>query len=93
MGLAAVIGMGVILVVGFIVVVFTIVTRLSAMSEEKEQRAIENITLPATAEVISTALDGDQFAVTVSEDGALVVYLFDVSTGDITGKTVLREKP
>ena len=89
MGLAAVIGMGVILVVGFVSVVFTIATRLSDGFEDELGGTAETFVLPAGADVLSTALDGDDMALTVRHEGVTSVYLIELPQARIKSQTVI----
>jgi len=98
MGLAAVIGMGIILVVGFVFVVFTIATRLGDMqdlsSSEAQNNAalapIEAFVLPQGAQILSSSLAQEALALTVQEGGNVVVYIINTNTGALLKRLPLQ---
>ena len=76
---ALVIGMGVLIVVGLIVVAVTIVNRTLDGEPPPTEAALA---LPAGAEVLETALDGDRVALRLRlADGAEEIHVFDLATG------------
>ena len=96
----AVIAMGIILMVGFVVVVVTIAVRFGNMGKTEEagisapvssEASQEAFALPVGAEVLSTALSGRELAMTVREGESLVIYLISLPEGTLLSRTVISE--
>lgn len=90
MGLVAVIAMGIIMVLGFVVVAVTIAVRMSDLASETPAPAeVTPLSLPAGAEVVSSALDDERLALTVREEAGLVIYVIALPGGDLVSRTAL----
>ena len=76
---ALVIGMGVLIVAGLVTVVVTVANRTLDGDRPPTETALA---LPAGAEVLETALDGNRIALRLRlPDGAQAIHVFDLATG------------
>jgi hypothetical protein len=74
-----------IMIGGFLVVFGVIAYRMSTM-DAPERPAEANISLPAGARVLSTALDEGRLAVTIEVGGIIEVRLYDAATLEPRGR-------
>ena len=80
----AVIGMGVILILGFFVILGRIVYLTSRMDASIQVDKALTLTVPTGAEVVTMALDGNRLAVHLSgpDRGERVIKIIDLRTGN-----------
>lgn len=85
-----VIGLGIVLVVGWGVVAVTMINRLKAAPGPVAGTDVAVI-LPPGAEILETRVDGGRLLVRLRRDGLEEIRLFDATTGAATG--LIRIKP
>ena len=103
-----VIGLGILLLLGFALVIITIVYQASQLGGDKtdETAAISQtisqtgatriFTGPAIApgsKIISTSLSGSRVAITLEKNGAYSILVIDVRSGKLLSRTELAPKP
>jgi len=92
----SVIIMGVLLVVGFVVVISTIIIRAVKLSDRPETAdsaaaLLKEVAIPAGSEVAGVTLDGNRMAVRVRGAGGEEILLFDARSGALSAR--IRLKP
>ncbi|MDF1686312.1 MAG: hypothetical protein P1U50_05920 [Parvibaculaceae bacterium] len=85
--LAGVIGMGIILILGFLSVMGTIAYRFSTMKSTTNGRVL--VEIPADAEVLRTYFGKDYLAVDLKQPQGRSVMLLDPDTGEVVRELVL----
>ena len=86
---ALVIGMGVLIAAGLVTVVVTIASRTLDGGKPPSEAAFA---VPAGAEVLETALDGDRMALRLRlADGTTAIHVFDLATGMRVGVARIEE--
>ena len=83
---ALVIGMGVLIVIGFAVVAVTVVNRSLAPPQGGDARWL----LPEGAQVIDWRVAGDELVVRLERDGAVLFWTFDRRSGQRLGEVLLE---
>ena len=88
---ALVIGMGILIVIGVVVLVYAIVDRASKTGARETMAAQSKIDLPAGAEIVETSIGDGRIVVRLSlSDGNQRLLLIDADTGDRIGAINLK---
>lgn len=85
--LAGVIGMGIILILGFLSVMGTIAYRFSTMKSTTNGRIL--VEIPADAEILRTYFGQDYLAIDLKHPQGRSVMLLDPDTGDVVREFML----
>ena len=84
---AAVIGMGVLILIGLGLLVYGFATQLGKQADGVPARYDRSHDLPADASVLTTHIDSGRLIIETSSEGAgRVYYLYDLETGAALGR-------
>ncbi|MDJ0684727.1 MAG: hypothetical protein QNJ84_08505 [Alphaproteobacteria bacterium] len=84
---AAVIGMGVLILIGLGLLVYGFATQLGKQADGVPARYDRSHDLPADASVLTTHIDGGRLIIETRSEGAgRVYYLYDLETGAALGR-------
>ena len=88
---ALVIGMGVLIVVGVVVLVYAIINRVGETGVPELMSGQSQIELPAGAQIVETSIGGGRIVVRLSlADGSQRLLLIDADTGGRIGAINLK---